>query len=516
MHDSHFNERVCVRRSILALAAVAAALAGSAQVYAGCTVTKDDGGTYTDSGVASCGDYYPVGHYCKTAARNSAQDPNACARQDMFQAVDWNGVDMIINTHRGVWGMRLTDNAATAADFSMAVGGPGENSSEGVQAALAAGFHTVEYDILLARDDRDTSPVGSGDFYRETVVVSHFTDLAGFTDYGTLPSAHPGETSEIPLNGKGTPGFIMGERYDSLLWTRSNGSPYPRLRNLHRRSLGADEITDESLETLYSFIANMGYNEYQKMVVVLDPKWAKQLYQLRVPSGGGRAGNECIGFCGAYGKDVNQAEGLELLVKTVETLRLLQQVDGRDRFPQIIIKLPEATYPNVAAIQSALGSDFNRLLFAPQPDVSGKLSQSEVLAYIDQWLNVNSGKSVAFWDTSLRSTNHWMGKPFTVNSVTYTDLMDYLRQKSGKRSAIWAVDPAGPGGRNGNFAFTWTQTGNSGQHLEPDSNGALQLVPADVRGDGVYSLVFSGSKHAVITTDRNDLFLRIRNYLKTL
>ena len=76
------------RKNTLILTGVCLLFATHAQ--AACTVTQDDGGTYTDTSVSNCGSYYPELHFCRTAARNNT---NGCARLDMFLRL--NGINLI-------------------------------------------------------------------------------------------------------------------------------------------------------------------------------------------------------------------------------------------------------------------------------------------------------------------------------------------------------------------------------------------------------------------------------------
>ena len=125
----------------------------------------------------------------------------------------------------------------------------------------------------------------------------------------------------------------------------------------------------------------------------------------------------------------------------------------------------------------------------------------DVINYVDSWINEGRGKHVAFWDTAILSYTNWMGKPFDWKGIKYQDLTDYLKRRSGKRSAIWAQDLSGPGGRHGNYYMTYT-------NYASDKN--------DVRGDLYSNLYLRYSKNAVITTDRPDVFLQMKAYLKRL
>jgi hypothetical protein len=223
-------------------------------------------------------------------------------------------------------------------------------------------------------------------------------------------------------------------------------------------------------------------------VIVLDLKWGRPLMQVQLTAKGQRS--ICIGFCDYFTPAFTKDEVIQLIKSTISVAKDVGVLEN------LVIKAP--TFLTAQDAQAAFGEDFYRVLWAPQPDVTGRGSQQEVLKYIDDWQAIASGKAISFWDTTIYAVTNWMGHEFTVGSKTYSDLMDYLRQTTGKRASIWTPDPAGPGGRHGNYAMSWRQFGND---------------PKDVRGDGVYNLAYSQSLNAVISSDRPDLFLHIRNTL---
>lgn len=440
-----------------------------------CQVKTDDGRFWIKRG-RNCSDYYPKNHPCGTERNSStviysnpglAHAMKSCRAHDMFKVVDWNNTDMIINTHRGIWGMNLSDSAATDKSFTMTLGGAPENSFAGVVAAKRAGFTSVEYDIILMR---------GADGSRPQPVVNHYLDLRAFTDYKG--------PQKIPATGvDGAKGFLVNQ----------TDLPDVTLRN--RAGVVAFPGDDNKLSSVSGFLYGISYR-YPDVLVVLDVKWAKQLVQIQQRTGEDGSATRrawCIGFCNAFPKENAYAEVVQLINLTLEKAWI------SDTLQNIVIKIPQ--FEGVTA--DKLRSDiplFGYVQWAPQPlvgaDNEGK-NKEKVLDYIDGWIDLGT-EYISFWDTTIYSTQSWMGRAFVRNGKTYLDLMDYLRQESNRRASIWAPDPSGPGGRNGNYAMTSTNYGNSDD---------------DTRGDLLSNFVYSESLNAVISTDRPDVALEIRNDL---
>lgn len=441
---------------------------------AACTVTQDDGGTYTDTSVSNCGSYYPELHFCRTAARNNT---NGCARLDMFFAIEWNKPDLINNTHRGVWGLQMKANSATSTagmDIPATMTGAPENSISGVDGSVKAGWKTVEYDIFLARDDAGAG-ISAG-----TPVIGHYTDVAAYTNYNGSYSAAIPETGKARTRSA----FLMGGVLNDL------GS-----NTLLRDRDGV--VSQNKIISLGEFIDYIN-THHKDMVIVLDPKFAKTYTQTRKKTNGS-TGRVCIGFCGGYYEQTAREESLVLLKKSVDILA------AKNAEHRVIFKLPQALFPYPTSILTKLGANFYQVLYAPQPDPSGRKPEADVLAYITRWTNHygwgDAGKSVAFWDTAILSNTNWMGKSIYISGDKYADLTDYLKQKTSKRSAIWAQDPAGKAGRHGNYFSRFDNYAGSAN---------------DFRGDLFNNLYLRYAMNAVITTDRPDVFLGVKYYLDSV
>lgn len=482
----------------------------------GCVVVKDDGESFTDTSVASCHDYYPEGHACH---QSPSPGLSACGLQNRMKAVDVNGVDMIINAHRGVWGLKLNDpEAATNPHFQIAkttMGGAAENSLDGLVAAKDSGFQTVEFDVFLVREDKAGKPTSPGQVY-----VTHFTDYRGFTSYD-------GE-QVVPQSGiEGAAGFLMTP-------PSKDTAMVSKLRLKDRD--GA--LTNATLTPLRDFVSQAAA---RGVLVVLDVKFAKVLKQLRPKASQDGFENTIIGFKDAYPDptwvpiasckaDPDDPHTRQHVVadrssedQTLATIaainRELKDPSGKlrpDLRRWVIVKFPQSAIPCPSFLKTALGEDFEKLLFAPGPDAErpkwdgvppepnpNAPISDYTTQYIAEWMRI-APRSVAFWDTTIPSNKHWQGRPFDTfdqsgRPTRYADLMDYLFRVTGRRSAIWNIDPSGPGGRHGNFGMAWEHNPNT------DTDG---------RGDQHANLVFSGAKHALITTDRPDVYLLLRNYIK--
>ncbi len=455
----------------------------------GCAVTADDGHKFMDSRVASCRDYYYPAHACSTDA---GQATPICQRMNTMMGVDLARPDMIIAPHRGVFGMSLPSSSGPPTNPAIALGGPPENSWPGVGEAQGAGFRFIEYDMLLMGDAADPSQP-------QEVMMTHYTDLRAFTDYAG-PQTTP-NTGIAPCAG-----YLMCASPD----------PVYQLRN---RDEVVDRDKDAKLYSLRNFLNNL-HVQYARdpkewnLVLILDMKYGRPLRQLQRTSTGG-VGSATIGFDGFFTPEEQQAESLVTLKWAVSTL----SDPSLDMASHVIIKVPQETLPDVAGLFAAFREahlSTDQYLWSPTPDPRPRTPPETVLAWLDSWTTVIDPRQIPYWDTAIPSNKSWMGQAFCwdgktfgqpsttpnpcAGKPTFVDLMDYLFKRNGRRSAIWTPDPSGPGGRHGNFAMSWNNSDNTAN---------------DFRGDGVSDLYFSGSSHALVTSDRPDLFIQIRQYLNS-
>ena len=163
-----------------------------------------------------------------------------------------------------------TDSSVSKLPFDLT--GPPENSLAGVTEAQTTGWRSIEYDIFTMRDPNHS---GKG----KTVTMGHYTDMANFANYSI---------QEIAADGKArnNDGFLMGTAWSDITDTLS----------LRDRDGYIILYSENDFITLEEFIT---YFIGKNMVIVLDPKFAKELKQIRFRNDG-KAANSCIGFCGGY------------------------------------------------------------------------------------------------------------------------------------------------------------------------------------------------------------------------
>ncbi|MFC5343414.1 hypothetical protein ACETK8_20400 (plasmid) [Brevundimonas staleyi] len=448
-------------------AALAAPASQTSSAVVGCTVTADDGHVFVDPTVASCKELYIPDHLCGTDA---GQTTPICQKMNTLVSVDLKAPDMILAAHRGVFGMRLPISSSPPTSWDITLGGPPENSWPGVVWAQRAGLRFIEYDMLMM-----------GVLSPEPV-MTHYTDLRAFTDY-----AGPQDTPATGLDD-----------CDGYLMCVTSPAPYI----LRDRDDTVDPNDDATLDTLQDFLAKLS-SQYRRdpagwnVVVILDLKYGRSLRQFRRTATGG-ARYSTIGFGGYFTPEEQEAESIDILV---ETLRLLNG-EAADMAGHVVIKVPQESIPDIQKLFrafAAAGLDARTVLWSPTPDPRPSTPQATVLSWLESWiLLLQDKRRIGYWDTAIASNRSWMAKPFEGRYGHADDLMDYLYLLSARRSAIWTPDPSGPGGRHGNFAMTWYNADN-------DIN--------DIRGDGVSDLYFSGSSHALVTSDRPDLFIQIRRFI---
>ena len=352
----------------------------------GCRIIKDDGSWFIDRSVQGCNDYYPAGHACGGPHRTIGS--YACALQDRIKGVDPAAVDMIINAHRGVWGLALNDsNAATNPQYDplqATIGGPAENSLEGLKAASEAGFQTVEFDVFLVRQDT-ANQVG----WDAGVYVTHFTDYAGFTDYRNA--------QVTPKTGiEGAQGYLMATPKTEL-----DTIKYLKLRDRD------GVVTNSTLMPLRDFVTRA---VQRGMLVVLDIKFAKALSQTRFD--GASYASKKIGFDGAYPSATrvamsacrDRARNPVPLSPEDQTLRTITGINKElgdlgdtqiDYRAWVVIKFPQSSIPCPNIVRTRLGDpDFEKLLFAPGPDANPPSSSSSTTVfayttdYVQEWMSV--------------------------------------------------------------------------------------------------------------------------------
>ncbi|MBL4589731.1 MAG: hypothetical protein JKY11_06615 [Alphaproteobacteria bacterium] len=540
---------------------------------AACTVTRDDGRSFTAPGI-SCEKYYHDEHICSKAAER----PRSCRTLDMFTVVDWDGVDLINNTHRGIWGLTLGDNVATTDPTlgqgdEIIIGGPAENSIGGLVESNKSGFRSVEFDIF---------PMKMADG-RYVPVVSHLSDWRGFTNTN--------RAQKITKKYEDGVGFLMTNNSTEF----EGDLDKKNVRDRNGRAVvdhpGDDDITKiaRKFVTLKTFMQFLSAH-HSDMIMVIDVKWGKAMKQQRVlndptedPCYQTQAPeladfrNTCIGF---WDLDApTDQEQVRNLIR--ECMRIAKSIrrggtDGPSMLANIIFKVPQGVVPEPAILETFLhaysdlcdphmisnNTCMRQALWAPQPDAGGGAPfegtdpAKAVQPYVEGWIgfmgakNLNlfdpeslleflvQGRGIAFWDTSIHSPRHWQGQPIAIGSSPLGDL-DRHRLRNSLCQMIETLPPYD------DRPINWPACENRAtdyldlmDYLKVISNrrSAIWVIdPAgplgrhgnygmswaqygnnynDHRGDIQESMAYKWGKNAVYTTDRPMTALIIRSILK--
>jgi len=456
---------------------------------ADCTVTKFDGSTFTvddySTGSArgpvkvelgTCADLYHPDHICASV---DGQALPACEIQNWIKLADWDAPqDLIIVPHRGVWGYE-TDSAG---DF-VSRDGPPENSLDALNQAALAGYHVVELDIILARDD-DTDSTTT----ERTLMSGHFFELRRFTNYsgGTTPgtaNASGPNTGGVGYTWNTDPTDILNL---ALKLNDRDGNPTD--------SHGTQFVTLEEALLLAQEL---------DIVILIDPKTATQH---RIPNpdknplnpaDDGLRDRVCDMFCYIRGS-TRTAEWLEIYDLTIdlaESIGVLANIVIKTHNPM--------TFEDVEAVVGE--DDMHKVLWSPQSSKANGDSMDTVLAWVDGWADHHE-PDIAVWDTSVFSSDWVLGQAFTFNKgdgqgpLPYDNLLDYLRINSNKRAGLWQIEPGGRRGVMDSYN-QWQMTANIVDQTNPETN--------DLRGNFNTNVSYKWASHAAITTDRQDIYRQI-------
>lgn len=133
-----------------------------------------------------------------------------------------------------------------------------------------------------------------------------------------------------------------------------------------------------------------------------------------------------------------------------------------------------------------------RFLWSPIANKDEGATVGSAIAYLDDWMPVR--KQIATVEAGLYSPDHWASLCIARNesgvTTYYENLIGYVDQKMGRRSALWSVESMGDKGTFGR-TYNWKFIGNT---------------PTDRRGNPIQTLSYSGAMRAVINTDRPDWF----------
>tara|TARA_B110000240_G_C13502724_1_gene454589 strand:- start:1532 stop:3319 length:1788 start_codon:yes stop_codon:yes gene_type:complete len=141
-------------------------------------------------------------------------------------------------------------------------------------------------------------------------------------------------------------------------------------------------------------------------------------------------------------------------------------------------------------------SDFRKVLWAPIiADAKGTKNAEIVMTFLKDWFMYN--KSVLYYETNFfNEGDYLLNNDFCIGDNCY-NVMEYIYRMSGRRAGIFSEEPVGSKGVVNRWG-TW--------NLKKDKSKG-----EDRRGDHLWLLSKPFFKHAVITTDRPDIWNQLKN-----
>jgi hypothetical protein len=141
-------------------------------------------------------------------------------------------------------------------------------------------------------------------------------------------------------------------------------------------------------------------------------------------------------------------------------------------------------------------SDFRKVLWAPIiADAKGDKNAEIVMTFLKDWFMYN--KSVLYYETNFfNELDYLLNNVFCIGDNCY-NVMEYIYRMSGRRAGIFSEEPVGSKGVVNRWG-TW--------NLKKDKSKG-----EDRRGDHLWLLSKPFFKHAVITTDRPDIWNQLKN-----
>jgi hypothetical protein len=141
-------------------------------------------------------------------------------------------------------------------------------------------------------------------------------------------------------------------------------------------------------------------------------------------------------------------------------------------------------------------SDFRKVLWAPIiADAKGTKNAEIVMTFLKDWFMYN--KSVLYYETNFfNEGDYLLNNDFCIGDNCY-NVMEYIYRMSGRRAGIFSEEPVGSKG----VVNRWGKW-----DLKKDKSKGQ-----DRRGDHLWLLSKPFFKHAVITTDRPDIWNQLKN-----
>ena len=427
-----------------------------------CVVTKDDGRQYTDTTVPSCAALYDERHYCGSTENSRT---TVCQQLNAMVAPDWNGSqDIVISPHRGVWGYRLPAGASTDPAAFIIISpdqdNNPQNSLHSTENAQVAGYTFIELDFVL--NWQYPASLSSG-----TVMLSHFFDLYGSTDYtgksvgtstgeGFLPNTSPSALARMDLTLRST-----------------------LTRQVVTSSMGTNRLV--TLDEFLDYIKTLS----PIPIIVIDPKWAKKYSA--TPRGGGSP--VCVWFCNEpflSETSFYKSQYMEVLTQ------VLTRASVKGLLPNIIVKAPRKMI-DATTVESI--PHWYEVLWSPQPDINTTFEDN--ISYLDGWEHI--ADSVAFVEAVVPDEHNWAANVIQRGRNIYIDLSDYIKKRYDKRFGVWVISEQ-------------AQWGSATSYFP----GVLWLgsFPGDRKGEFIWSTEqLRWGRYSVVTTDQPHIYTNIRTII---
>jgi len=522
-------------RSILtqvSMSALALAAMGGAAHAAGCSVTYEDGSSYTDTSVISCTDYYPTAHPCGA----SGTRPDACATQDMFKAVNWGASQNLLNNvKKGLWSVDIFDNSnnsngvvqnTSICAFKVEKSNRAPNTIRSFIASYDAGWKTAEVDTALMFDAANYDSGNPGAIYVTTgstpvaqAYIGHYKDYWAATTWGDDPS------------NVATPNALSAGNL-GYTWNTSRAEAdaqqlYNKYMYNHEFQLpaGSGQSTDRYVRAIDLMLSLAGTHGKTDMVMVFDvkagpPPRPNRKWESVNVSGGNVAKMSPVGgnIQGVNGQCGTMTCADRVMLAQAQELAEVYSRPGAAKRWQanIVIK----TRLSAQTIRDNV-PNWNQFSWIPLVP-NGEKDPTKYLTYVQDWVDL-FGDNVLFIDTNNISVSWWQANSFQWNDTTktfgsgtsYDDVTDFVRKYTesklgyGLRAQWWPVNPVRPTGNVGSYI---TET-----VVFPGRSNDYTTGPGDVTNtfetwvDPTGHFNEKYAAWAVVTHDRPDVYLQHRN-----
>lgn len=337
--------------------------------------------------------------------------------------------------------------------------GTQENTIAAMAEASSQGYPLLETDIM---------PYGVNNYsYPNQANFAKPTGLAAFHDF----------VLERYTNGTG---FIMDSDYSylkNLLLKKPRSTDLGGERILFFAQNGYGESLPDGQSGLLGFAAFQ-----KKKGLLIDMK--------TLESKG--SGTDCTQFCefeGQANKNISLFNNMALAIQNAKAGNTLKYLTFK-------------TYLTYNELKTGLiaadvdENDFRKVLWAPIiADSKGTKNVEIVMTFLKDWFMYN--KSVLYYETNFfNEGDYLLNNKFCIGDNCY-NVMEYIYRMSGRRAGIFSEEPVGSKGVVNRWG-TW--------NLKKDKSEG-----EDRRGDHLWLLSKPFFKHAVITTDRPDIWNQLKN-----